>query len=150
MSILSLPEFADKLNEVIPAIMKEFARRQVNELFEGKVTLPQFLLLEYLNAHGEAKMKDLAGVMQVTTAAMTGITDRLVKGGYTVRVFDPADRRIIRLALTPRGTALVKKVRLQRREMAIRIFGRLPEADRRDYLRILTQIRDEVVKQHSS
>lgn len=150
MSQLSLPEFADKLNEVMPVILKEFVRRQASELFEGKVTLPQFLILDFLNTHGETKMKDLAGVMQVTTAAMTGITERLVKGGYAVRVFDPADRRIIRLALTPKGTTLVKKVTLQRRQSAIRVFGSLPEADRRDYLRILTEIRDVVIRQHSA
>ena len=44
---LSLPEFADKINAVMPVIIKEFASRQKNELYKGKITLPQFLLLEF-------------------------------------------------------------------------------------------------------
>ena len=142
----SLLEFADKINEIMPLIMKEFARRQVIEFYKGKITLPQFLILEFLNKQGELKMTDMAHFMKVTTAATTGIVDRLVRYGYVTRIFDPNDRRIIKIKLTPKGADLIKKVNQQRRQMIIRIFGRLSEADRQDYLRILTQIKDILTK----
>ncbi len=147
MSQISLSEFADKLNDMMPVIMKEFGRRQTNELYKGKITLPQFLVLEFLETGGESKMKDIAQFMHVSTAAMTGIVDRLVREGYVVRAFDAVDRRIIKAKLTVRGSSIVKKINGQRRDMTIRIFEKISETDRNEYLKILRQIRDILVKE---
>lgn len=141
----SLSEFADRLNDIMPVIIKEFARRQVNELYKGKITLPQFLILEFLSRRNELIMSDLARFMKVTTAAMTGIVDRLVRYAYVIRAFDPKDRRIIKIRMTAKGATLVKKINSQRRKMVINIFGRISEDDREDYLRILMQIKDVLV-----
>ena len=147
----SLLEFADKMNQVMPVIIKEFAKRQANELYKGKITFPQFLISEFLSSHTDSKMTDIAHFMGVSTAAATGIVERLVKYGYVLREFDPKDRRIIKIKLTAKGAELVKKINQQRREMIIKIFGKISEMDRQDYLRILTQIKniltqDSIVK----
>ena len=92
-------------------------------------------------------MTDLARFMGVSTAAMTGIVDRLVRDGYAVRTFYPHDRRIIKVKLTTRGGELLRKVNQQRRQMLIKIFGRISETDRREYLRILMQIKDILTKE---
>jgi 5'-methylthioadenosine phosphorylase len=134
------------MNEVMPTIIKEFARRQINELYKGKITLPQFLVLEFLYRKGESKMTDLAHFMGVSTAAMTGIGDRLVRDGYIKRAYDPNDRRIVRVKLIARGSDLVEKINEQRRQMVIKIFGKISENDRNDYLRILMQIKNILTK----
>ena len=142
MSTIPLAEFADRLSEIIPTVMQEFARRQANELFKGKITLPQFLVLNFLSQQHESKMTEMANFVGVTTAAMTGIIERLVKYGYCLRVFDPDDRRIIKVRLSSRGADLVRKVNQQRRQMIIKIFGRISEAERREYLKILLRIKE--------
>lgn len=142
MAELSLSEFADRLNQVMPLIIKEFTRRQANELYQGKITLPQFLILNFLSSQDESKMKDLAHFMGVSTAAMTGVVDRLVKYGYVTRVFDPKDRRIIKIRLLAKGLELVRKINQQRRQMLIKIFGKISQSEREDYLRILMRIHD--------
>jgi len=147
---LSLSEFADKISEIMPVIIKEFSRRHVNELYKGQITFPQFLVLDFLNFNGKLKMKDLAHFMNVTTADMTGIVERLVRDRYVVRTYDPKDRRIIKIELTRKGSELVKKVNQERRKMLIKIFGKVSEADRRDYLRILTHIRDILIKERQA
>jgi len=141
-------DFADRLNETMPVIMREFARRLGNELYKDKITLPQILILDLLDKHGESKMTDMAHVMKVTTAATTGIVDRLVKCGYVIRVFDPRDRRIVKIKITPKGLALIKKINHERRQMVIRTFGRLSDQDRRDYLRILSQIKNILTQEN--
>lgn len=138
----ALLEFADKMSQMMPIIIKEFAKRQANELYKGKITFPQFVILEFLSSHADSKMTDIAHFMGVSTAAATGIVERLVKYEYVLRGFDPKDRRIIKIKLTARGTELVKKINQQEREMIIKIFGKISETDRQDYLRILTQIKD--------
>lgn len=141
MSQAPLLEFADKMNEILPSVIKGFAKRQAYELYKGKITLPQFLILDLLSRQDESRMSDIARFMEVSTAAATGIVDRLVKYGYAARVFDSRDRRIIKMRLTFRGAALVKRINRQRRQMVINIFGKISSEDRRDYLRILMQIR---------
>jgi len=148
MSEFSLPEFADKINEVMPILFKEFARRQTNELFKGKITLPQFLVLALLHKEGEAKMSDLAASLKVTTPAMTGISDRLVRYGYISRSNDLKDRRITKVKLTAKGLDLVKRIDEQRQQMIINIFGKISQADRQEYLRILTKIKGIVTQEN--
>jgi DNA-binding MarR family transcriptional regulator len=147
MPKLSLIEFADKLNDILPAMLQGFARQQANELYKGKITLPQFLILESLNRAGESKMSVLAHSLHVTTAAMTGIVDRLVRDGYCLRQDDPEDRRIVKVKLSSGGRELVKKINAQRRQMILGIFSRISEDDRVDYLRILTQIKEILVQE---
>jgi DNA-binding MarR family transcriptional regulator len=148
MSGISLLEFADRLNQIMPVLMREFARRQTNELYKGQITLPQFIALEYLGKEGPLKMSDLARFMNVTTAAMTGIVERLVRDGYILRSYDANDRRIINVGLTKKAALLIRKINLERRSLALKIFGRITPEDRSDYLRILTQIHRIVLKNH--
>ncbi|MBI4706939.1 MAG: MarR family transcriptional regulator [Candidatus Omnitrophica bacterium] len=145
MSEVSLLEFADKISLIMPQIMREFSRHQADELHKGKITLPQFLILENLNSQGQQTMTALARYMHVTTAAMTGIIDRVVRDGYVVRTAEPDDRRIIRIKISPKGIKLVEKFNKNQRSMILKIFGKISDKDRRDYLRILMQIRDILV-----
>jgi len=145
MSELSLPEFADRISHIMPLIMREFARRQMKELCNDRLTLSQFFILEFLYREGDSKMGYLARFMNVSTAAMTGIVERMVKEGYLRRIYDADDRRIIKVKLTERGHIMARKVNQQRRDMIIRIFGKLSCTDRTDYLRVLTQI-NQVLK----
>lgn len=139
---VSLLEFVDKMSQIMPEIAKGFSRRQAAELYKGKITLPQLLISDFLQRQGECKMTDLAHFMGVSTAAMTGIVDRLVRARFALRTFDPKDRRITKIRLTTKGEELVKKNNQQRRQMLISVFGRISEFDRREYLRILLQIKD--------
>lgn len=139
---MSLQEFADRINDIVPIMIKEFAKHQVNELSKGKITLPQFLILGFLEKSGEAKMSDIAHFMAVSTAAMTGTIDRLVKYGYVIRDSEPEDRRVIKIKITPKGRNIIKKINYQRRQMIIDIFGRISENDRSDYLRVLMKIKE--------
>lgn len=149
MPVISLSHFADKMGEIMPIMMKEFTRCMATELQRGKVTLPQMMILHFLEVEQEAKMKDLAHFMGVTMAAMTGIIDRLVKSGHCARIYDPKDRRIIKIKLTAKGDNLVKNMNKRKRQMIMKIFGKISETDRHDYLRILLQIKEILLKENS-
>lgn len=150
MNAISLSEFADRLNQIIPIITKEFSRQEFGDILKTKVTIPQLLVLNFLDLQGETRMKDLAGFMKVTTPAMTGIVDRLVRDKYTIRVYDPKDGRVIRVKITNRGQELLKKAKEQKRQAIIKVFGKLPGSDRKEYLRIFTQIKDILVNENSN
>jgi len=142
MPQLSLSEFADKISQLLPEVMKEFARRQVGELYRGKISLQQLLAMTFLEHYPESKMSDLAVFLKVTTAAVTGMVDRLVKLGYVSRLFDERDRRLIKVKLTSRGSMFIKKIKQQRRQMIFEIFGKLSQEDRENYLKIISRVHE--------
>ena len=147
MTGISIADFAQKMNQIMPEIMKGFVRRQNNDVCKGKITLPQLLILELLSRQGASKMTELAKYMKVSTAASTGIVQRLVLLGYVQRVYDPRDRRIVRIKLSTKGTELLKKISQQRTQLVIKIFGQISENDRGEYLRILMQVKDILNKE---
>jgi len=147
MPDLTLSEFAERIEDVMPTVMRGFAKMQTNELFKGKITLPQFFVLSHLDKHGESKMNELAKVMDVTTAAVTGIVDRLVRCGYIARSYDPKDRRVINIGLTQKGTDLVKKIGRQRKEVTSEVFSKISKVERENYLAIMLHIRDVLTEE---
>lgn len=147
MPSITLAEFADRLNETMPILLKEFLRRQSAEIYGGKITLPQFLVMDFIVKNKDVKMKDLAGFMKVAMATMTGIVERLVRQRYVERAADANDRRIIKVKLTKAGAAFMNRVYKRRRQVLINIFSQIPAADRDEYLRILNRIKEVLIEQ---
>jgi DNA-binding MarR family transcriptional regulator len=111
--------------------------------------MPQYLVLDILSRNGESKMTDLAHFLNVTTAAITGVVDRLCREGYAVRIHDAKDRRVVRLRLTAKGTGSVRDISAEKKSMIKHIFGMISQREREEYLAILTHIND-IVKQQES
>jgi len=149
MTGISITDFADKMEQIVPEIMRGFTHRMHNDIYKGKITLPQLLILDLLNRQGSSRMTDLAREMKVTTAASTGIVQRLVILGYVQREFEQNDRRIIKIKLSSKGTELLKKLNQQRRQLITKIFGQISEDDRGEYLRILTQVKEVLSKEEN-
>lgn len=140
MKGLSLSAFADKLNEIMPAMAREFLKYQSGEFYKMKVTMPQFVILDFLDSHDESKMTELANFLNVSTAAVTGIVYRMARDGYVVRVSDPKDRRIVKIKTTVKGKKLVRVVKSQKRRMVMDAFGKISAAERESYLNILMHV----------
>jgi DNA-binding MarR family transcriptional regulator len=150
MTDSALSDFIEKIEDVMPVVMKGIAKMHTNELSKGKITLPQFFVLSHLYKHGESKMNELAKVMDVTTAAATGIVDRLVRCGYLARSYDPKDRRVINISLTQKGSEVVKRISRQRRESTSEIFGQISSEERNNYLSVMLHIRDILLEENKN
>lgn len=150
MITLSLKEFADQLNELMSDLLRGVVRRNADEVIQGKITMPQLLICQRLCKEGRSNMTALANYMEVTTAAVTGIVGRLVRGGYVDRHYAAEDRRVINIELTAKGREMVRNFKEQKRRMAIEVFKNLSESDRRNYLRILTRIKDVLSRKQVS
>ncbi len=144
MAAHTLSEFSDKLNEIMPVISREFLKHQTGEFYKAKITLSQFMVMDILHRHTESRMTDLARFINVTTAAVTGIIDRLVRDGYVKRQSDSRDRRIIKVSLTAEGNSVVQKMIERRKQVTRKIFGIITEEEREAYLKILEHVRDHL------
>ncbi len=146
MSPVSLNDFADKFVKLVPQIARKTIRREAGELASGHITLPQFLILNILEEDDELRMTDIARTLGVSTAAATGIVERMVKSGYAQRKYDAADRRIIKIKLNPKGRELVQRINKQKKQNIVEIFGKLSSADRENFLKILIRIQEVVTQ----
>ena len=149
MQKISLAEFGDKVTEIMPVIVHQFMKSLSGEFYKVKLTLPQFIVLDILNGHGESKMTDLSRFINVTTAAMTGLVERLVRDGYVARTSDPKDRRVVKIKLTARGGSIVRNMIEKRKQMTMKIFGTISQKEREEYLKILMHIRDHLNSEKS-
>lgn len=78
------------------------------QFWDGRgLTLPQLRVMFLLLERDGQSARDLAEAMRVRPAAITGLTDRLTRRSLIERQSDPADRRIVRLALTDEGRSVV-------------------------------------------
>ena len=63
-----------------------------------------------LSFGGPATAKDLAAATRLTPGALTTVLARLERAGYTRRAEDPADRRRVRVELTPTALELIGQI----------------------------------------
>ena len=147
MDKIALSEFADKVAQTWPVVIKEFMRSQTTAFHKIKITMPQCIVLEFLSHGDESKMTDIAKFINVSTAALTQVVERLVRDGYVVRAKDPNDRRIIRIKLTAKGTRTITDIVNKRKEMVMKMFSVISTEEREQYLRILEHIRHHLKKE---
>lgn len=97
-----------------------------SELNRGQLSYPQFFLLTYLTNEDYLTMTDIAKKMGHSTAAATGLVDRIEKLGYVERSHGAEDRRKIMVRITSKGVDLVSHMR---KEIASDLAGILSSMD---------------------
>jgi DNA-binding MarR family transcriptional regulator len=101
------------------------ARDRSNPFLSVNLTMSQLKILFALRLHGAAGGQELAQIMGVSAATMTGIVDRLVAAGYVTRREDIHDRRVRRIELTSVGGALLDSITVAGEEHQRRLLDRL-------------------------
>lgn len=92
-------------------IQTKFSRLYSKILNQFDLTLPQFTLLALLHDGGNIPMREAGGHLHITKPAVTYLVDQLEKKGWVDRKKHQTDRRIFLLTATPKGSAVVKKIR---------------------------------------
>lgn len=104
---------ADRLADFVLFTQRSCILNLSSELNKGNVSFPQFFLLTYLSSEEYLTMSDIAKKMGHSTAAATGLVDRLEKLAYVERVHAAEDRRKIMVRITNKGIELVAKMRTE-------------------------------------
>lgn len=119
-----------ELVEVLPDIFRKLVISLPVEV-EGlpKVTPEQFGVLSQIHDRSSLSMSELAAARNVALNTATSLVDRLVAAGLVQRRSDPADRRVVRVAMTSRGRLLVARLRLVRRATIRRLLDELDDEE---------------------
>lgn len=133
--------FGRRMVELLPKLIRGFARQESNYLSRGKITLPQLWALEYLSRKGEGTpMSELARFLGTSRPAATGLTDRLIGQSLVRREHDRKDRRVVHVAITAKGRGIISHIWEQKRKTITRVFGQIPSSDRAQYLATLERV----------
>jgi DNA-binding MarR family transcriptional regulator len=88
-------------------LQRLFAYDRTDPLFTTNLTLTQIKILMLLSRHGNVSGVELAGLLGVGLAALSGMIDRLVAQDLVARTEDMHDRRVRRIGLTRAGSDLI-------------------------------------------
>jgi DNA-binding MarR family transcriptional regulator len=102
---------AGRLADFIMFTQRSFLLNLSKELNKGNVSFAQFFLLGYLANENYLTMTDISKKMGHSTAAATGLVDRLEKLGYVQRLHATEDRRKVMVQITRKGIDLVDRMR---------------------------------------
>ncbi|MCB1224655.1 MAG: MarR family transcriptional regulator [Verrucomicrobiales bacterium] len=127
-----------KLADFILYSQREFLLNLSKELNRDNISFAQFFLLTYLSTSRELTMTDIARKMGHSTAAATGLVDRLEKLGYMERTHAVDDRRKVLVRITPRGLDLVARLR---DELQGQIAEAMHDAEAEDALSFMSSYR---------
>jgi DNA-binding MarR family transcriptional regulator len=105
------PESISELADIIMVFQRRFLANLSRELAPGGVSFAQFFLLGALRDETTLSMSEIAHRMGNTTAAATGLVDRLENLDYVERAHATDDRRKVLVHITARGAALVTRIK---------------------------------------
>jgi DNA-binding MarR family transcriptional regulator len=130
-------EFLAALESMMMTQMK--SQREV--LRSHGLTLPQFIILVWVDRDGPATLSSLAQLLEVAPQTITSIVDTLESGGWIVRAGVPSDRRALSVALTPTGSKLLATIRSSQIARVERGLEGQPAKSLRAAARVLDSVR---------
>ena len=110
-------------------VLMHVAARSVMEV-EHIVSSTQLRVLVFIATRGPQNPGDVALELGVHASNATRTSEKLVRAGLIERREDPADRRYVKLTLTPEGERLVDQVIAHRRNALAEVFAAMDPADR--------------------
>lgn len=125
-------EVTSTFGTLIKTITQEWKKRGG----EYNLSFPQFKMLHMLDTMGKQKVSQLAEALCLTSAAITGITDRMITDGYVRRERSEHDRRVVHISITEQGREVNRQVGEKQKEMLENVFDQLQEEDLQHLRRI--------------
>jgi MarR family transcriptional regulator, organic hydroperoxide resistance regulator len=108
-----LDSVVGELLSITPLVRRNIQRKLVRTAFaqiEHNITLPHLEIMMSLKNSGTQHIAGIGDTLQIPKPQMTHLVDRLETLKIATRQSDPADRRIVNIALTPRGRRIIDEL----------------------------------------
>ncbi|HVN51346.1 MAG TPA: MarR family transcriptional regulator [Acidimicrobiales bacterium] len=132
---LEAPELASRLRLTIARLGRRV--RQEGAARDEDLTPSRLAALTTLDETGPLTLGQLAALEQVSSPSMTRIVARLEELGLAEREMSSTDRRVVRVRITDRGSALLAATRSRRDLFLARRVQRLTSDERATLARAL-------------
>ena len=131
---------AERLADIFTVLERSFILSLSKELSRGHVSFPQYCLLCFLAQQKQLTMSEIAQRMGHTTAAATGLVDRLEKLGHVKRIHGKDDRRQIHVQITASGADIVTEVRDDMISNLLKMMEHLDASEQKVWVQIYEKI----------
>jgi DNA-binding MarR family transcriptional regulator len=101
----------EKSVENIYAIRKKIVGEMHLHFGTMQITHSQWVVLHLVKKNADISIKDIAGLLGITSSATTQIVNTLVNKGCLFRKRNPDDRRVLKVALTEKSTTQLDSVK---------------------------------------
>lgn len=99
--------------------------RAAHRATQYHLTSPQIQLLQFLESKGPLTMSEISARLEMTLAGASSLARRMEKTQWIERQRSSEDRRVVRLALTDDGNALLERMERARNEVLAAQFAKL-------------------------
>jgi DNA-binding MarR family transcriptional regulator len=131
-------------------LIREMRCAAMAGLMRQDVSMGQLHVLWLLEHHGPTPMTRLAGLLDVSLPAATGLIDRMAERGLVERTEDPLDRRKVVVRPGPAGRRALEQTEGLRRDRLQRILRRLDDRSLRRAALAVRDIRRAVLAEAAS
>jgi DNA-binding MarR family transcriptional regulator len=138
---VDLPERLEKAFRLLGTRIFASSMRELRMVHPG-LDRAGITLLGVVDATADARPSDVAATVGLDLSTVSRQIRQLEQLGLLSRRPDGADRRASRLSLTARGRDSLAMVRARRAEMLGEVFGDWPDAERHEFLRLLSRLLD--------
>lgn len=109
-------------------------------LEKNRITHSQWFVLGIIEHCKGASIKDISGMLEMSSSAVTQLVDGLVKNGYVLRHDNPKDRRSLQLEVSPKGKKQIGVLKEKRINEMSKLFDALSDRELKIYLRLHKKI----------
>jgi DNA-binding MarR family transcriptional regulator len=111
----------------------------VDGLRRGEYKLLVILVMNLDNDRKTFTVTEISNLLQITPAGVTHLINPLEGAGYIERLQDPNDRRIVRIALTDKGTQVAAALISEVQENLMSLVNYLGEEDSKTLIRLMSK-----------
>lgn len=123
----SLSTQARELDSLLSDVVDTFGAQSQEQVCCHDITWSEYRAMRHLETGPASTMLDLVRALAVTKSGATRVVDRLEQKGYAHRETGELDARSCCVRLSPKGTALLRKIEAEvlpaREELLSRISG---------------------------
>jgi len=135
---------ADLLDRLMSDIAGIFGMKETEKVVDVDLNFHQLEVLRQIYLLKEPMMSQLGEACGIQLSTLTRIVDKLVQKNFVTRKFDPSDRRVIRVTLTPYGDEVVRKVEKTKKEKIMSVLKYFSHSEREKFLQMLQVLHQRI------
>ena len=128
----------EKIDYLISHMIRSLGK-ETQEIFEEKITIPQFIVLQTISKAKKCNLKDIVNELGTTTGAASLLIDKMTKLDYVVRERDTTDRRLIWLTFSEKGGKLYNQITQKRNEVLEHYFSKWTVEETQTFMNLLNK-----------
>lgn len=132
-----------KIQETLLAVLPVWnhkIEKPFKQLLDDGVSLEMYYCIQTLQWYGAQTMSELAHLVKMPKQQMTKMVNRLVEHGFAKRIYDPSDRRIIKIEITDSALAYIDQFLAQDAEYFQKLLEQMNETDRSDFMQAISTL----------